>query len=36
MRNNINPNPIIADGKHEAIIPDELWEQVQFIISLEK
>lgn len=32
-RNNINPNPIVADGKHEAIIPEELWEQVQFMIS---
>ena len=32
-RNNINPNPIVADGKHEAIISEELWEQVQFMIS---
>ncbi len=32
-RNNINPNPIIAEGKHDAIISDELWEQVQFMLS---
>lgn len=32
-RTNINPNPIIAEGKHEAIISDELWEQVQFMLS---
>ncbi len=32
-RNNINPNPIIAAGKHDAIISDELWEQVQFMLS---
>lgn len=32
-RNHINPNPIIVDGKHEAILSEELWEQVQFMIS---
>ena len=32
-RNNINLNPIIAVGKHDAIISDELWEQVQFMLS---
>ena len=32
-RNNINPNPIITEGKHEAIISDELWEKVQFMLS---
>ncbi|MFC4601971.1 recombinase family protein [Cohnella hongkongensis] len=25
--------PIIADGKHEAIIHDELWEKVQFLLK---
>lgn len=32
-RNNINPEPIIADGIHEAIITEEQWNQVQFLIS---
>lgn len=32
-RNNINPNPIIAEGIHEAIISEKLWNQVQFLIS---
>lgn len=32
-RTNINPDPIIADGIHKAIIPEELWNQVQFLIS---
>ena len=32
-RNNINPNPIIVDGIHEAIITEEQWNQVQFLIS---
>lgn len=32
-RNNINPEPIIADGIHEAIISDEQWNKVQFLIS---
>lgn len=32
-RNNKNPNPIIEDGIHEAIISDELWKKVQFIMS---
>ena len=32
-RNNINPEPIIADGIHEAIISEEQWNKVQFLIS---
>ena len=32
-RHNINPNPIIADGIHEAIISEKQWEHVQFLIS---
>lgn len=32
-RHNINPEPIIADGIHEAIISEKQWEQVQFLIS---
>lgn len=32
-RNNINPEPIIADGIHQAIITEEQWNQVQFLIS---
>ncbi|WP_313584874.1 recombinase family protein [Lacrimispora sp.] len=32
-RHNINPNPIVVDGIHVAIISDELWEKVQFMIS---
>lgn len=32
-RHNINPNPIIVDGKHQAIIDDELWNKVQSIIA---
>ncbi len=32
-RNNINPNPIIVNGIHEAIISEEQWKQVQFLIS---
>lgn len=32
-RNNINPNPIIVDGIHKAIITEEQWNQVQFLIS---
>jgi len=32
-RNNMNPNPIIVNGIHEAIISEEQWEQVQFLIS---
>jgi len=31
-RHNINPEPIIADGIHEAIITEEQWNQVQFLI----
>ncbi|NBH17415.1 recombinase family protein [Clostridiaceae bacterium] len=32
-RSNINPEPIIADGIHQAIIEEEQWNQVQFLIS---
>jgi site-specific DNA recombinase len=32
-RGNINPNPIINDGIHEAIIDEELWNAVQYMIS---
>lgn len=32
-RHNINPNPIIEEGIHDAIIEDELWDKVQFIIE---
>ncbi len=32
-RNNINPDPIIVEGIHEAIITEEQWNQVQFLIS---
>ena len=32
-RNNINPDPIIVDGIHKAIIEEEQWNQVQFLIS---
>lgn len=32
-RRNINVNPIIADGIHEGIIDEKLWDKVQFILS---
>lgn len=32
-RNNINPDPIISNGIHEAIISDDLWERVQSIMK---
>lgn len=32
-RHNINPNPIISEGIHEAIIDEELWNRVQCIMS---
>lgn len=32
-RHNINPNPIIVDGIHEAIIETELWDKVQSMIE---
>jgi site-specific DNA recombinase len=32
-RRNINANPIIVDGIHEAIIDIELWDKVQTIIA---
>lgn len=31
-RHNMNPEPIIANGIHEAIITEEQWNQVQFLI----
>ncbi len=35
-RKNINPNPIIVDGLHDAIISDELWDKVQKILESKK
>lgn len=32
-RHNINPEPIIAEGIHQAIISEELWNRVQNIIA---
>ena len=32
-RRNINANPIITDGIHEAIIDEKLWDKVQAILS---
>ncbi|CEQ16302.1 MULTISPECIES: recombinase family protein [Peptostreptococcaceae] len=32
-RNNINPNPILSDGKHEPIIDMETWNKVQVILK---
>lgn len=32
-RHNINPNPIIVEGIHDAIIDDDLWHRVQSIMS---
>ena len=32
-RNNINPNPIISDGKHEPIIDIETWNKVQILLK---
>ncbi|WP_455543960.1 recombinase family protein [Intestinibacter sp.] len=32
-RNNINPNPIIAEGKHEPIIDMQTWDKVQVILK---
>ena len=32
-RKNINPNPILVDGEHEAIIDNETWEKVQIILK---
>lgn len=32
-RYNVNPDPIISEGIHEAIIEEELWNRVQAIIS---
>lgn len=32
-RQNINPNPIIAEGIHQPIIEEELWKQVQGMIA---
>lgn len=35
-RNHINPNPIIANGIHKAIVSEELWDKVQLMISQKK
>ncbi|WP_415322907.1 recombinase family protein [Clostridium perfringens] len=35
-RKNINPNPIIVDGLHDAIISEELWDKVQKILESKK
>lgn len=35
-RKNTNPNPIIVDGKQEAIISDELWEKTRIILASRK
>lgn len=35
-RRNINANPIITDGIHEAIIDEKLWDKVQAILSSKK
>lgn len=32
-RRNINPNPILVDGEHEAIIDIDTWEKVQIILK---
>lgn len=32
-RKNINPNLILVDGEHEAIIDNETWEKVQIILK---
>ena len=35
-RRNVNPNPIINDGVHEAIIDEKLWEKVQAVLANKK
>ena len=35
-RKGTNPNPLIVDGKHEAIIEQELWDKVQSILQTSK
>jgi site-specific DNA recombinase len=35
-RRNINPNPIIVDGIHQAIIEEDLWDKVQAILRSKK
>lgn len=32
-RKGTNPNPLIVDGKHEAIIEQDLWDKVQSILQ---
>lgn len=32
-RNNINPNPVIEKGQHEAIISEETWEKAKNIMA---
>lgn len=35
-RRNINPNPIIVDGIHEAIIDEQTWDKVQALMETKK
>ena len=35
-RKGTNPNPLIVDGKHEAIIEQELWDKVQSMLQTSK
>lgn len=35
-RRNINPNPIIVDGIHEAIIDEQTWNKVQALMETKK
>ena len=35
-RRGINSNPLIVDGKHEAIIEQELWDKVQSMLQTSK
>lgn len=32
-RGNINPNPIVVEGRHDPIIDIELWDKVQFLLE---
>lgn len=32
-RKNINPNPVLVEGEHDAIIDSETWEKVQIILK---
>lgn len=35
-RKKINPNPILVEGQHEAIIDNETWDKVQFNLAQSK